>query len=41
MADPETLIGPNGTARDSILDRFKPCLQKTGRGRCTDPERAR
>jgi hypothetical protein len=26
--DPETLIGPNGTARDSILDRFKPYLQQ-------------
>jgi hypothetical protein len=26
--DPEALIGPNGTARDSILDRFKPYLQQ-------------
>jgi hypothetical protein len=26
--DPEALIGHNGTARDSILDRFKPYLQQ-------------
>jgi transposase len=26
--DPEALIGPNGTARESILDRFKPYLQQ-------------
>jgi hypothetical protein len=30
--DPEALLGPNGTARDSILDPFKPYLQQ----RCTD-----
>ncbi|MFG1954827.1 ISL3 family transposase [Micromonospora sp. NPDC048830] len=27
-ADPETLLGPNGTVRDSILDPFKPYLQQ-------------
>lgn len=32
VTDPQTLIGPNGTTRDSILDRFKPYLQQ----RCTD-----
>jgi transposase len=30
--DPEALLGPNGTTRDSILDPFKPYLQQ----RCTE-----
>jgi transposase len=28
VTDPQTLIGPNGPTRDSILDRFKPYLQQ-------------
>lgn len=31
-ADPDLLLGPNGTARDSILDRYKTYLQQ----RCAD-----